>query len=466
MSCSSLLNIFTVQSTVILLPSIGASLSIPVSRQQLVTSVYSIASGCVVLMWGRLADMHGRRRVFLPGSLLFTAAAALIPFAPNEMLFYVLRALQGLGSAATAPSALGILAAVFPPGPQRSRAFVAFSAAAAVGSVLGNLAGGVIGGLLSWRWAFWIPAGFSGLVTVAAYVLTPDSRDARLPASNQEGGDTFVDWVGGFLISFCLILLLVSLSQANVVGWSVPSVICSAIASVLLGVAFIWWQRLMEQRQGCRPLVRLSMFESAQFSAALVIIGCFMASYNSFLVSASLFYQDYLGLDILETTLRFIPAGAIGFLACFAVAPALSTFRGFHNLLAGIVCGIVSPLLFALPTISAYAPYWAWGLPAMCLCFSADIVWPLIGLFVASNVPEADQSLASGLLQTANQVGRALGLAIATGVQTAVQGAGGGMGGDAAAFLRGVRAAQWTNVGFAVVALVVAVRFFKSLGRM
>lgn len=289
-----------------MLPSIGAALDIPTSRQQMITSVYNISSGCLILLWGRLADVYGRRVIFLIGSTLFALSTLVTPFSPNEICFYVFRALQGVSAAATVPSALGILATLFPPGSRkRTQAFVAFSAASSVGSVLGNLAGGVIGGLLSWKWVFWIPAMFAGLVTASAYVLAPSTHVTSLNPDrhDEQGGEKDVgssrslDWCGGLLITATLTLLLVALSEANVVGWSTPWIPAVIVASFVLGVTFIFWEHRLERLQirndgrassrARQPLLKVSLFKSPQFSAAFVTIGCFYASFNSFLIFAT-----------------------------------------------------------------------------------------------------------------------------------------------------------------------------------
>lgn len=122
----------------------------------------------------------------------------------------------------------------------------------------------------------------------------------------------------------------------------------------------------------------------------------------------------------------------------------------------------------AIPAIPPQTSYWTYGIPAMCLCFSIEIVWPVISLLIADSLPSADQSLGSGLLQSSNNVGRALGLAIATAIQTSAQGPEMAVGGFAGSpgFLYGVRAAQWTNLGFAIAAMGIAVAFFRDLGRI
>ncbi|KAK8076157.1 MFS general substrate transporter [Apiospora phragmitis] len=485
MACAGLLNIFTVQSTVITIPAIQESLNIPVSRLQLITSMYSISSGCILLLCGRLADVHGRKRVFLIGAACFTASSIAIPFSPNEVCFYALRALQGFSNAATVPSALGILATLYPPGSRRKWVFVTFSAASSLGSVVGNLVGGFIGAYLSWYWVFWIPAGIAGLVGLLAYSIVPPVAPSQLiqPDESSLGAGKHcefprsqpVDWIGGVTITASMVLLLFVLSYVNVL-WSRSPPAMLGLLPFLAG-GFVMWQRYLENGTfEWTPLIRTSMFVNADFSVSLIVMACFCGSYNSYLVFASIFYQDYLGLDTLQTTLCFIPAGVVGFLGCFALPPILSLCpSSFRVLVVGVACGIVSPLLYALPMIPPGASYWAWGFPAMCLCFSVDVVWPVLGLIVSRSVPDADQALAGGVLQTASLVGRAMGLAVAAAVQVGVleqqqqnpptSSSPPLLLGDPQ-LLHSLRAAQWTNVGLAVLALLLVLGFFHKLGRV
>ncbi|KAK8022457.1 MFS general substrate transporter [Apiospora rasikravindrae] len=542
MACAGLLNIFTVQSTVIVLPAIQESLNIPVSRQQLITSMYSISSGCLLLLCGRLADVHGRKRVFLTGAACFTASSIATPFAPNEVVFYALRVLQGFSNAATVPSALGILATLFPQGSnQRKWAFVTFSAASSLGSVVGNLVGGFIGAYLSWHWVFWIPAGIAALVGVLACGIVPPvvppSSPTQQPDEPVLGAgpkhceappSQSVDWIGGMLITANMLSLLLALSYATVLWGRSPLALLGLVTlSAGLAGAFVLWQRRLESGTfRWAPLIRTSMFLNTDFSVSLIVITSFCGSYNSFLVFASVLYvffsafpivfvrvgeqrevsanpqllywtissyQDYLGLDTLQTTLRFIPAGVVGrkflvsqstprvvteffqwpVLGCFALPPILAVSPSpFYVVVVGLVCGIVTPLLYALPAIPPDASYWAWGFPAMCLCFSVDIVWPIVGLVVSRSVPDEEQALAGGALQTSSLIGRAMGLAVAAAVQVGVlqqqqqqQGPEQPLLGDLR-LLRSLRAAQWTNVGLALLALLLVLGFFRKLGHV
>lgn len=268
-----------------MLPSISLALDIPSQRQQMVTSIYNISSGCLILLWARLADVYGRRIVYITGAAMFAVASITIPFSSNEICFYALRALQGMSGAATVSSAVGILTSTFPIGKSRNKAFVTFSAAASLGSILGNVAGGVIGGFLSWKWVFWIPAVPSVLVTIFAAVVIPTS----LPSGHESEGSSkhFVDWTGAIMVSSSLLLLLVALAEGNVIGWKTPWIIALIIVSVLLTVLFVVWQRHLEKDAVRQPLIRVSMFKNLQFSAIFVIICCFYGAFNSFLIFAT-----------------------------------------------------------------------------------------------------------------------------------------------------------------------------------
>ncbi|KAK6208586.1 drug resistance protein [Colletotrichum tabaci] len=469
-STAGLLTVLNVQSVVILLPSMSAEIGIPAARQQIVVSIYNISTGSLMLLWGRIADIYGRRLVYLAGSGLFTVSNLCLPFTKYEIPFHIVRFLQGMGAAAIIPSGIGIIASTFPRGKTRNNAYVCISAVASVGSVLGNIFGGVIGSLLSWEWVFWIPAILAAVATVLAYFVTntPHLRSSSAGAAAARSGKG-VDWIGGVLVSSSLVLLLAAFTQANVIGWSTPWIPPLIVGSVLLLAAFCFWQHRLEKLndRAKEPLVRVSMFRNLQFSALFVLVGCFYASFNSFLVFVTFFYQDYLALGEIDTTLRFLPAGIAGFLISFAVSPALSRIRAFYILVFGLACSVISPFIMAVP-IPPSTSYWAYGFPAMCLCLSIEVVWPVVSLLIAARLSTADQGMGSGLLQSVNNVGRALGLAIATAVQTKTQGfdeADVDTFEGSAGFLYGVRAAQWTNVGLAATALCIAVAFFRDLGR-
>ncbi|KUL82838.1 hypothetical protein ZTR_09218 [Talaromyces verruculosus] len=431
-----------------MLPSLGDALRIPPERQQLIISIYSISSGSLMLLWGRLADTYGRRVVFLTGSTLFTLSSLFLPFSAHEIPFYILRVIQGLSGSSMMPSAIGIVASIFPHGKARTRAYVTATAVASLGSVLGSIFGGLVGSFLSWKWVFWIPAIIAVVTTVAAFLITAIPA-IRANAGKVPGDNESVDWIGAALISFSLVLLLISLTQGDSLGWGtcwVPPLIVVAILGLF---AFVLFEYFLESRRNDhQPLLRVSMFRNPQFSALFILVGMFYAAYNSFLVFVTYFYQDYLGLSVLQTALRFLPSGITGIIVSFIVSPALHRIQGFYVLLFDTT-------------------YWAWGFLAMCLCLSVEVVWPVVGLLIAKKLPQQDQALGAGLLQTVSQISRSLGLAVSTALQAAVQGATSKNNTQSRNpdYLRGLRAAQWMNVACVAVSTIIAVVFLRKLGR-
>ncbi|KAH7217421.1 major facilitator superfamily domain-containing protein, partial [Fusarium oxysporum] len=278
---------------------------IPSSRQRLVVSIYSISTGSVMLLLGRLADVYGRRLGFLSVSAIFTLSTMCLPWSTYEIPFYVLRAVQGMSAAAIMPSGIGIVASTFAPGPSRNMPFITMSAMASLSSVVGSLLGGFVGTSLGWKWVFWIPAVVSACTTAAGFF-------------------PYVDWIGGGLVWSSLTLVLVSITQGNVSGWATPWIPPLLVISVLLLAGFIFYQCRSEKDPNRLPLMRMSRFQKKQVSALFVLVGCFYVSFNGLLVFVTYFYQKYQGPSELQTTLRFLPAGISGLLISFAVFPALN----------------------------------------------------------------------------------------------------------------------------------------------
>ncbi|KAK7540666.1 major facilitator superfamily domain-containing protein [Phyllosticta citribraziliensis] len=463
---AAFLNTLSVQSAVIILPSIARDIGIPSERQQWIISAYYLTFGCFLLVWGRLADIFGRRLIFIWGSAWVTAVTVVVPFAPNEIVFDVFRGLQGLGAAANVPTAIGILGATFSPGKTKNYAFAIYSAGSSCGSVLGNIFSGIIGQWLSWKWIFWVLAIMAGLVTVLGHFLVPleskveDEEAAARPVVH-------VDWIGGTLISSGLMLLNFALTQGNVVGWGTFWIPVLIVCAVLIVGVFVLWQWYLENKTSRAPLMRVSIFHNTRFNAAQVIMAMFFAAFNNYLVYATYFYQDYLGLNAIQTALRFIPTGIMGFVGNFIAAKLLSRVRGTYLLIFSSACVALSCLLNAVP-IPPSTSYWAYGFPAMVVStLGADILHPTLTLFTAQSLPPADQALGGALITSVLQIGRAIGLAVATVVQTSVARDEGGASGSeevagSAALLDGIRAGQWFNFGLAVGACAVAVIFFNS----
>ncbi|CAK7230931.1 hypothetical protein SBRCBS47491_007756 [Sporothrix bragantina] len=499
-------NTLSVQSVVIILPSVGRDLNIPDTRLQWIVSAYSLTFGCFLLLWGRIADLFGKKAIFVAGSAWVTATTVANPFIPNEIVFNLFRGLQGLGAAANVPTAIGILGTTFPPGKAKNYAFAAYGAGAPLGSVFGNLMAGLITSYANWKWVFGALAIMSGIVTVVGYLIIPahaplsmvpaasstNSEDSHNSASSPPQLSLLaslrsIDWLGAFLVTLGLVGLLFALTEGNVVGWATPWIGVLIGVSVLLVAAFVGWQMWLERPVNVllqdaghvwppRPLVRMSIFKRSAggglFATSLAIMALFFSSFNGYLVYATYFYQDYLGLSAIQTTLRFIPTGVAGVTTCFCVAPLLGRIPTYWILLFGNACVCISNLLLAVP-IPPSTSYFAYGLEAMVLSvFGADTAWPSLTLFVSHALPREDQALGGALVNMAGQVGRAIGLAIATAVQTTVMASARGVtvanvGGTIVRdqpTLLGMRAGSYFNFGLGVASFLVVLVAFRGSG--
>ncbi|RYN48837.1 hypothetical protein AA0118_g11704 [Alternaria tenuissima] len=468
------LSTMAVQASVIILPTIGEELDIPVSRQQWIISAYNLTFGCFLLLWGRLADVYGRRMIFLWGSAAFTLTSIITPFIPNEIGFDIFRGLQGLAAAAMAPTALGILASTFAPGKTKDVAFGCFGAGAPLGGVFGNIFGGIVGEYLDWQWVFWLFGIIAGVSTVASYFVIP--IPPALKEEQQPVMRNTVDWLGGSLITIGLVMLVFALSEGNVVGWRTPWVPVLIVVALIIIIAFGFWQHYLETKTAKRPLMKMSIFKNGKFTAANVLMALFFSSFNNYLIFATYWFQDYQGHSVIQTTLRFLPNGITGILVATITGQILSMVPGDYILTFSTICVSISSLLFAIP-IPVDTTYWAYGFPAMVLCVSgADTIFPVLTLFVAKTLPAEDASLGGALITAVGQIGRAIGLAIATAVQTAVVAREKGLNVDQIgtkghetepwddALKVGIRTTAWFNFGMSVATTFIVIFFIRGIG--
>lgn len=338
-------------------------------------------------------------------------------------------------------------------------------------AILTKCKGGVVSQYLDWKWVFWIFGIIAAFATIAGFFVIP------LPPLEEEPSmRKTVDWIGGTLITVGLIILLFALSEGNVVGWSTPWVPTLIVVSIIIVGAFGFWQHYLETKTQKRPLMKMSMFKNRKFAWANVVMALFFSSFNNFLILATYWWQDYQGLSVIQTTLRFIPTGVTGIMAAFVTGHIMSLVRGDYILTFSTICVSLSSLLFAIP-IPQNTTYWAYGFPAMILSvLGADTIFPVLTLFVAKTLPPEDASLGGALITAVGQVGRSIGLAIATAVQTAILAKERGLSVDDVgnegfggqhwdpALRAGIRGTAWFNFGISLASTVVVLLFIRGIG--
>jgi EmrB/QacA subfamily drug resistance transporter len=379
------------------LPSIQRGLHFSPADLQWVVNAYTLIFGGFLLLGGRAADLLGRRRLFVAGVILFSFASMLNGVAQSSTMLILGRGLQGLGGALVSPAALSIITTTFTETSERTRALSVWSAIAAGGAAAGLLLGGVLTDLASWRWVFFVNVPVGALTTLLALRFIPESR--------VEAEHRSFDLLGATTVTGGLLVLVYGIVKAQVFGWgSVRTIglLAGGIALIALFVAI--------ERRAVAPLVRLAIFRVRSIAAAdsaLLLVGSAMFGMFFF---ASLYVQEILGYNPLHAGLAFLPV-TVGIGGGAAAAQQLIRRFGVRGVaVAGVVIAAVGMVL--LTTLSVHGSYGSLLVGLIPLSVGMGLTFVPITLLATSGVTDADAGLASGLFNTAQQVGGSLGLAL------------------------------------------------------
>jgi len=428
------------------LPVIQADLGLSTSALQWVVSGYVLSYGGLLLLGGRTADLLGRRRVFLVAVAVFTVASLLGGLVDDGVLLIITRLVKGASAAFTAPAALSIITTTFAEGPARNRALGIF----AVFGASGYSAGLVFSGLLTefgWRWTFFLPAPIAIVALVAAYRLLPDDRPAR-----RTGG---YDLPGAVTGVAAMLLLVYTVVEAPEIGWTSPRTLLQFVVTALLLAAFV-----IVERRSAHPLVRLGILRSGRLARANLGVMVFFGAYLGFQFVVMLYLQSVLGWSALQTALGFLPAALIVAFGSPRMDPLIDRVGTARTIAAGVVAHVAAYVLFLV--VDRDAPYVVGVLPSMILLgLGFMLAFASFNIQATAGIPDDEQGLAGGLLNTSVQVGGALGLAVVTAVLVA--GGEGRTGPDA--LLAGFTPAIGVVTGFAVAGLLVALSGLLPLRR-
>ncbi|HVV58100.1 MAG TPA: MFS transporter [Gaiellaceae bacterium] len=380
------------------LPSIQHGLDFSQSSLQWVVNAYTLIFGGFLLLGGRASDLIGRQRLFLAGVALFTIASAVNGVAQSSGMLVGGRALQGLGAALVSPAALAIVTTTFAEGRERAKAMGVWSAIAAGGGAVGLVLGGLLTETLSWRWVFFInlPIGVAAILLSLRYV--PDAEADERPETADVAGAVTV--TGGLLV------LVYGIVKAQEYGWTSWKTLGLGALAVALLAAFTWIEAHSRE-----PLIRLGIFKSRALTASnggmlLVASGMFAMFYF-----ASIYVQEVLGYSPVQAGLAFVPF-TLGIVIGAGAAQSLIRRLGVKWLsIVGLVGAIAGEALFV--RVSVDGTYWGQLLPAIVvMSIGMGLTFVPLTLVATTNIASEDAGLASGLFNTAQQVGGALGLAI------------------------------------------------------
>ena len=378
------------------LPSIREEFGLPPHRLQWTATAYALTFGGFLLLGGRLGDLFGRRRILTAGMALFAAASALGGFAPDGDVLIAARAAQGLGAALAAPAVLALLAAHYPEGKARHRALGILGTVSSLGFTLGLVLGGMLTTALGWRWVFFmnVPAGVA-LAFLAPRVLRESGR-LRQP----------LDVPGAITATAGLALLVYACSSAGAdSGAETVLALGALIFSFILLLAFL----VIETRQ-VSPLVPLALFRNRTLAGTLAVGGAFGAIMGTSIFLLTLYLQEVLGFDPLKTGFAFLPQECVVLLASPIAGRAVGRF-GAKAVLAGGM-GFFGAGMLTLSGLSAQGDYWGTVVPGLLLVgLGVSCVIVAGAAAVTAAVDPERHGLASGLWNTAPQIGTAVGLA-------------------------------------------------------
>ncbi|MDB5161437.1 MAG: hypothetical protein JWO96_817, partial [Candidatus Saccharibacteria bacterium] len=386
------------------LPSIARDLHFAPSNLQWVVTAYTLTFGGFLLLGGRAADLYGRRKLFIGSVTAFALASLACGLAQSDTMLIVTRAIQGLTGAIMSPVALSILLTEFDEGKERNTALGVWAAVSAGGAAVGVLLGGVLTQYLDWRWNFFVNVPVGILVVLAATRLLPHHI-------GEENKKMKLDLPGAVTATAGLMALVYGLSKAPNAGWGSTTVVGFLILSVALMAAFIIRERRTDQ-----PLLNLRIFKIRNVSGGnltALAIACTLFSMFFFM---TLYIQTVLGYSPIKSGLSFLPVTFVIAITSGIVSNLVNKIGYKPFLVAGPV--ILSIGLFTIAsTMKVHGNYLHNVFPGLVVvAFGMGLSFISMTLAATSGVPKHFSGLASGVLNTSQQIGGALGLAILAAV--------------------------------------------------
>jgi EmrB/QacA subfamily drug resistance transporter len=431
------------------LPSIGADLHFSQDDLSWVVNAYVLVFGGFLLLGGRLADLLGRRRLFIVGLVLFAAASLAGGLATSAGWLVAARAVQGLGAALLSPAALSLVTVLFAEGSERNKAMGVWGAVAGSGGAVGVLLGGMLTEWAGWEWVLFVNVPIGIVAAMLAPRLLPESRNE---------GERHFDVAGAVTITAGLSLLVYALVDANDAGWgSTQTLGLGAIAVALIGAFYV-----IERRQKA-PLVpfpgifRIRTITGINVSAVLVA-----ASLFSMFFFISLYMQDVLGFSALEAGLAYLPL-AVGIIISAGATAGLVTRFGFKPIL---VSGLITTAA-GLVWFSQVDPDGSYVgdvlFPSLLAAVGLGLAFVSMTVAAVSGVETHEVGLASGLINTSQQIGGALGLAIlATVANSKIDDVAASGASQAVAMTEGFQNAFLVGAGMAILGAILATILVSS----
>ncbi|MCG3042508.1 MFS transporter [Streptomyces fenghuangensis] len=424
------------------LPVIGEGLGFKLANLQWIATSFALCAAGFTLLFGRIADLFGRRRLFLGGLLVLGAASLLGGLATSPELLIVARIFQGLATAAVTPAGLSLLTTSFPEGPLRDKALGLNGALMSAGFTTGAILGGLLTDLLSWRWAFFINVPVVAVVLVAAVVVIKESRPEGRPK---------LDLPGAITVTLGLLAVVFGFTQAGEHGWTSPV----SMASLAVGVALLLLFYAVESR-AASPLVPVGVLRRRNVAWGNVAGLIAFLTETSLVFLMTLYLQKVLDFSPLSAGLSFGVLG-IGTVIGGSVAPRVVGRIGTRSTLiaGGLLQTVATAALLGLGDDRS----WMWLLLVATFAGGVGNMLVIVGFMITATtgLPDHEQGLATGLATMTQQVGITMGTPIMSAIATAsITGAG------AVGILGGLKVAVGVNAAIVLAGVLAAVLFLRK----
>jgi EmrB/QacA subfamily drug resistance transporter len=421
------------------LPSIQTALHFSESSLQWVVNAYTLAFGGFLMLGGRAADLFGRRRMFIVGLGLFSAASLAGGFATTDGWLIAARAAQGLGAAIVSPAALSIVTTTFTEGAERNKALGIWGALAGAGGAVGVLMGGMLTEWAGWEWVLFVNVPIGLAAALAAPRFVQESRTSER---------TSLDVAGALTVTLGLVALVYALVDAHDAGWTSLQTLGLLGLSALLLASFV-----VTELRTRHPLMPLTIFRNRSVASADAVALLVGASLFSMFFFISLYLQQVLGDSALEAGLSYLPLAFAIIFSAGGASQLVTRVGPKPVLVSGLTLTTIGLVLFT--RISPDGSYVGDVLlPSVIVAVGLGLSFVSLTITAVAGVGHDEAGLASGLLNTAQQVGGALGLAVLSSVAASQIADGGGQG--TVALTDGFQSAFAVGAGFAALGVLLA----------
>ncbi|RDL38338.1 Uncharacterized protein BP5553_02678 [Venustampulla echinocandica] len=438
------------------LPRIAKDVGLPQGLILWPAVVYALAAGCLLLIFGAIADVVGAKLMWVVGSFLFAIFTIAIGLARTSIQIILFRTLLGAAISMCLPTAVSLITNTFPKGTWRNIAFAMNGMGQPLGFALGLVLGGIFTDTIGWRWSYYMMAIINLCISIASIWSLPSIHhhsEKRWTRRLLED----IDWLGTVILSVALGVLLyvlaVTTSSYRNIG-DTQNIVLLIVSGVLLG-AFPCWMHY--QCKKSRPaLIPNRLWGNASFTSICISVFLCWGSLNGIQYFTTLYFQQIQGLSALQSSIRFIPHVIMGTVTNIVTAYLISRVRVQTLAVISALVTMICPILMATIKVNEnywFAPFWALLLSPM----NPDVLFTVSNLVISDAFPADVQSLAGGVFNEVSQFGNSVGLAVTAAIAASVT-EHTGIRDPKEALMEGYRAAFW--ISFASHALVVIVVFF------